>query len=55
MGYLVFCNTDDDGRITEALDGINVIPNKQYDYFFFLDKGIDVMDYKVTDGKLVKK
>ena len=60
--YLVFCNADEDGRIIEGIQGVNIIPDKEYDFFFYLGEGnkeIDLIDYKITcEGQksfLVKK
>ncbi|MED3623271.1 hypothetical protein P4482_09055 [Neobacillus thermocopriae] len=47
MGYLVFCDTDDSGNIIDVVAGINIIPNRQYDWFFYLQEPIDIMQYKV--------
>ncbi|MFZ7945655.1 hypothetical protein [Neobacillus sp. 19] len=50
MGYLLFCDVDEQGNITDALSGVNIIPSRQYDYFFFtMDEGVveDVSQYKV--------
>jgi len=59
LEYLIYCNTDVDGNIIESIDGIRIIPDKQYEHFFFKEKEIDLMQYKVKliDGKaeLVKK
>lgn len=53
-GFLVYANVDKNGNIKEGLSGFNIIPDRQYDYFFFLDKEIDLMDYKIENNKLVK-
>jgi hypothetical protein len=55
MGFLVFCDTDENGTITTYLAGYNVIPSKQYDYFFYLSNEIDASEYKVVNGQLVRK
>lgn len=50
MGYLVFCDVDEQGNITDAFTGMNIIPSRQYDYFFFTtDAGVmeDISNYKV--------
>ncbi|WP_163183345.1 hypothetical protein [Neobacillus sedimentimangrovi] len=47
MGYLVFCDTDELGNITDAYAGVNIIPSRQYDYFFYMPNEIDIMQYKV--------
>lgn len=57
---LVYCNVDEDGEIVEAILGPSIIPDKQYDYFFYSsDKGVynDITQYKVDlkSKQLVKK
>jgi len=32
----LYCNVDSAGRIIESISGERVIPEKQYEYFFFL-------------------
>ena len=54
MGYLVFANVDENGNITEALAGFNVVPDRQYQYFFYLTEEIDVTKYKIIEHQLVK-
>lgn len=50
MAYLVYVNTDDDGNIINALAG-QVIPDRQYDHFFYLNEPVDLMHCKVKyDG-----
>ncbi|MBT2682666.1 hypothetical protein [Bacillus sp. ISL-37] len=53
MNILVYCDTDNDGNIIDALIGANIIPSRQYDYFFFsTDAGVleDIAQYKVNAG-----
>lgn len=52
--FIVFCNADEEGVIYDGVVGNNIVPDKQYDYFFYLgEEGIDdLMKYKVIDGKL---
>lgn len=38
---LFFCNTDEEGEIKEVLTGNYVVPDRQFDFFFFLDKNAD--------------
>lgn len=52
---LLFCDVDADGNITSSLQGNNVVPTRQYDYFFFLEGELDVDDYSVIDDRLVRK
>jgi hypothetical protein len=56
-GFLVFCDVTEDGYFTDVLAGFNIIPNRQYDYFFYLDEWVDLMNYKVDleNRKLVLK
>lgn len=50
-GYVVYCNTDEDGNITNGCWGINIIPDRQYDHFFYLNEPVDLMHCKVKyDG-----
>mgnify|MGYP001167322643 CR=1 FL=1 len=53
--FLIFANVDKDGEIVDAITGYNVVPDKQYQYFFFRKKPIDIEKYKIVDGKLVEK
>lgn len=50
----MYVNVSEDGEIIEGLTGVNVIPDRQYDFFFYLDEKIDLLKYKVEDGQLVK-
>lgn len=50
MNYLVYCDVDKNGNITEAFTGVNIIPPKQYGHFFLTkDEGVltDIHKYKV--------
>lgn len=50
MGYLLFCDVDETGTITDAMSGANIIPSRQYDYFFYTsDHHVmeNVSDFKV--------
>lgn len=53
MEYLIYCNIDDDGNIIDGIDGIKIIPDKQYEYFFFLTEKVDLLKCKVIfdEGK----
>jgi hypothetical protein len=60
MGYLVFCDVDENGDIIDAYSGINIIPSRQYDFFFFTnDEGVttDISQYKIDleTRQLIKK
>lgn len=57
MGFLVFCDVDEEGNITEYIAGKAVIPGRQYDHFIYLEKEIDVSFYKmdIESRKLVLK
>jgi hypothetical protein len=50
MGFLVYCDADENGNITNAYTGYNVIPSRQYQYFFYMDNEIDIMEYKIDMG-----
>jgi hypothetical protein len=58
---LLFVNIDSEGNVIDALFGHNVIPDREYDYFFFTVEEIAVNAFKykvVLDGmkpELVKK
>lgn len=57
---LIFADTDGDGNITEYIAGSRVIPHKQYEHFFYVEKfesSIDTLrdDYKIIFGELVRK
>ncbi|WP_079475622.1 hypothetical protein [Marinococcus halophilus] len=49
---LLFCNTDKEGNIQGSLKGEFVVPDRQYDHFFYMQEDIaDVSQYRVaTDG-----
>jgi len=49
--YLVFCDSDADGNITAGTWGVNIIPDRQYDHFFFL--GNENLDFDLTHYKIV--
>lgn len=55
LGFLVFAITNKQNEIVEGLSGYNVIPDQQYDYFFYLEEEIDILQYLVIDNKLVPK
>lgn len=46
--YLVYINADSEGNITEGLIGQKVIPDKEYNHLFHLEKYVDLMDYKLN-------
>ncbi|MBO1515651.1 hypothetical protein [Metabacillus bambusae] len=54
MNILLFCDTDENGNITESLKGFRVIPNQQYQHFFYLQEDLNVLDYKVINNQLAK-
>ena len=45
--WYAYVDIDESGNITDGVVGNNIMPTKQYDYFFFLEDNIDLMDYKV--------
>lgn len=58
MGVLLFCDVDENGKITESIVGERIIPMKQYDYFFYLQEDLDVVvtnipNYRVVNGQLI--
>jgi hypothetical protein len=55
VGFLVFCDADENGNITGFVAGPKVIPDRQYEYFFFLMDAVDPSEYKVSNGELVLK
>lgn len=56
MNNLLFCDVDEDGNITDALTGVNIIPDRQYDYFFYgFDADIFIYKVDVVTRKLVLK
>ena len=57
---IIFCNTDEEGNITESLKGERVVPNRQYDHFFYMQDDIEVSNYRVQEDsngtvQLIKK
>jgi hypothetical protein len=48
---------DEEGKITDAILGEKVIPNRQYDYFFYLSDDPEIVsqnipNYRVVNGQL---
>jgi hypothetical protein len=54
-GFLVFCDADAGGNITGFVAGAKVIPDRQYEYFFFLAEAIDPSEYRIENSILVAK
>lgn len=52
---LLFCDVDGNGDIISWLHGKNVIPERQYQYFFYLLEEIEVENYLVINDQLVLK
>jgi hypothetical protein len=58
---LLFVNIDENGNIIEALYGQNIIPDREYDFFFYTTEEVatNAFDYRVAIVKmkpeLVKK
>ncbi|MCL9634663.1 hypothetical protein L2095_07965 [Bacillus zanthoxyli] len=50
----LYCDTDENGKITDILSGATVRPTKQFKYFFLIDKKTEVnLDkFYIKDGKL---
>lgn len=54
---LLFCDTDEEGKIIDSLIGEKVIPMKQYDHFFYLTLDVETVvsnipNYRVVNGQL---
>jgi len=51
---LVFANADETGNITEVICGRYIIPDKQYQFFFYVDRYISdsIDNYKIINGQL---
>ena len=51
VNYVAYCDVDGDGNIIAGTWGGNIIPDRQYDCFFYLGKEFDpnfeLLDYKV--------
>jgi hypothetical protein len=58
---LLYVNIDEEGNIIDSLYGQNIIPDREYDFFFYTTEEIaaNAFDYKVAIVKmkptLVKK
>lgn len=57
MGVLLFCDVDENGKITESIVGERIIPMRQYDYFFYLNEDVETVsqnipNYRVVNGQL---
>jgi len=47
---LIFVNVDEEGRITQILNGINIIPDRPYRYFFMISADVKVpMSVTIAD------
>ncbi|MEH7249175.1 hypothetical protein V7114_20660 [Neobacillus niacini] len=59
MGILFFCNVDSEGKIIESISGERIVPQKQYDYFFYITGKDyetflqDLPNYRVINSELV--
>lgn len=56
--FILYADTDASGNITTAYQGVNIIPDRQYQYYFFLGErteSLDVSDYAVVSGELMRK
>lgn len=47
---LLYVNIDENGNIIEALYGQNIIPDREYDFFFYTteDIAVNAFQYKVV-------
>jgi len=57
---LIYVDVDDLGNITEFFAGSRIIPDRQYDYFFYKAKDdVEIeglqQKYDVINGELVRK
>lgn len=58
---LLFVNIDENGNVIESLYGHNIIPDREYDFFFYTSEEVaaNAFDYKFAIVKmkpeLVKK
>jgi hypothetical protein len=52
---LIFADTDINGAITQCIVGKAVIPDRQYQYFFYKDRyvGDTIFNYRITNDTLV--
>jgi hypothetical protein len=51
---LLFVDIDENGNIVDALYGYNIIPDREYNFFFFTTEEIaeNAFDYKVAIVKM---
>lgn len=60
-GTIIFADINEEGDIKDALVGKRILPDRQYDYFFYVEQEVseNIDDYKVVlEGlkpQLVKK
>jgi 5S rRNA maturation endonuclease (ribonuclease M5) len=54
---LIFADVDENGEFIEAAMGQRIVPNRQYQHFFFVDRYVQdtIENYKVVNGELVAK
>jgi hypothetical protein len=52
---LLFCNADTNGKIIESLVGDRVIPLKQYDYFFYINKDTETVLQEIPNYKIINR
>jgi hypothetical protein len=48
VAHLLYCDVDENGNIVDAFGGLNIIPSRQYDFYFFLEDEINITDYRVN-------
>jgi len=59
MNIQLYCNVDGTGAIVESLLGARVIPDRQFDYFFYLTNAdietvtLNIPRYRVVNRELV--
>jgi hypothetical protein len=54
---LIFADTLDNGEFLEVIMGQRIIPGRQYQHFFYVDRYVQdsIENYKVVNGELVAK
>ncbi|WHY75700.1 hypothetical protein QNH20_16400 [Neobacillus sp. WH10] len=50
---LLFCNVDEQGKIIEAILGERIIPEKQYDYFFYLIEDPEKVSQNIPNYRII--
>lgn len=47
--YQIFVDVDEEGNVRDNMVGINIIPDREYDFFFYqdVDIALNINNYKV--------